>query len=99
MFILNKVLQYIQEVLKFYGGALGIRAIIFRKSALNRPFQTFGWDELYSGPFEKSAAIIESIILNHPFVNGNKRNGCLLGATLLLEYNIVLTVRIYCMIL
>ncbi len=91
MFILDKVLQLHQEVLKRYGGAPGIRDINLLDSALNRPFQTFGGDELYPGPFEKSAAIFESIILNHPFVEGNKRTGFLLSATLLLEYNIVLT--------
>jgi len=91
MFILDKVLQLHQEVLKRYRGAPGIRDINLLDSALNRPFQTFGGDELYPGPFEKSAAILESIILNHPFVEGNKRTGFLLSATLLLEYNIVLT--------
>ncbi len=91
MFILDKVLQLHQEVLKRYGGAPGIRDINLLDSALNRPFQTFGGDELYPGPFEKSAAIFESIILNHPLVEGNKRTGFLLSATLLLEYNIVLT--------
>jgi len=59
MFILDKVLQLHQEVLKRYGGAPGIRDINLLDSALNRPFQTFGGDELYPGPFEKSAAIFE----------------------------------------
>jgi death-on-curing protein len=89
MFILDKVLQLHQQVLKLYGGSPGIRDINLLDSALNRPFQTFGGDELYPLPLEKSTAIIESIILNHPFVDGNKRTGFLLGAALLLEYNMV----------
>jgi len=72
MFILDKVLQLHQEVLKLYGGSPGIRDINLLESALNRAFQTFGGDELYPGPLEKSAAIFESIILNHPFIDGKK---------------------------
>ncbi|MEO7266180.1 MAG: type II toxin-antitoxin system death-on-curing family toxin [Ferruginibacter sp.] len=42
-------------------------------SALARPFQTFENNELYPTPVNKSAALIESILVNHPFIDGNKR--------------------------
>ncbi|MEP7111615.1 MAG: Fic family protein [Ferruginibacter sp.] len=32
---------------------------------------------LYPAVFEKAAAIAESIIINHPFFDGNKRTGYL----------------------
>jgi len=32
-----------------------------------RPFQTFAGAELYPTVFEKAAALIESIVKNHPF--------------------------------
>ena len=51
----------------------GIRDIGGLKSALSRPLQTFDGKDLYITIFEKAAAIIESIIMNHPFVKGNKR--------------------------
>lgn len=35
----------------------------------------FGGEELYSSLFEKSAALGFSIIMNHPFMNGNKLTG------------------------
>ncbi len=38
---------------------------------------TFGDEELYPTPVEKAAAIGESIIMNHPFVDANKRTGFL----------------------
>lgn len=38
-----------------------------------RPFHTFDLKDLYSSPIEKAAALIESIIVNHPFIDGNKR--------------------------
>jgi death-on-curing protein len=36
---------------------------------------TFGGEDLYSSLFEKAAALGFSIIMNHPFVDGNKRTG------------------------
>jgi death on curing protein len=91
MFIPDKVIELHDEVLRVYGGASGIRDTGLLDSALNRPFQTFGGEELYPSPYEKATAILESIILNHPFIDGNKRTGFLLAATFLLENNIELT--------
>ncbi|MDJ0734510.1 MAG: type II toxin-antitoxin system death-on-curing family toxin [Nostocaceae cyanobacterium] len=36
---------------------------------------TFGKEELYPSLLEKAAALGFSIIMNHPFVDGNKRTG------------------------
>ena len=36
---------------------------------------TFGGKELYPGLAEKTAALEFSMIMNHPFVDGNKRIG------------------------
>lgn len=44
-------------------------------SAVNRPFQTFDEKELYPDLFEKAAVLLESIVKNHPFIDGNKRTG------------------------
>ena len=88
MFNIAKVLALHDQVLIRYGGASGVRDSGLLDSALNRPFQTFGGEELYPDPYHKAAAVIESIILNHPFIDGNKRTGFLLGASFLLDYNI-----------
>ena len=69
-------------ILKF-GGANGIRDMGGLESALARPFQTFGGEDLYPSIFEKAAAIGESLIMNHPFIDGNKRTGYLLMEALL----------------
>jgi death-on-curing protein len=55
-----------------YGGAKGLRDLALLESALSRPYQTFGGIELYEDVFNKAAAIIESILINHPFIDGNK---------------------------
>ncbi|EDM44192.1 hypothetical protein SCB49_04165 [unidentified eubacterium SCB49] len=57
------------------GGSSGVRDYALLSSALHRPFQTFNNESLYATAPEKAAAIMESIIINHPFVDGNKRMG------------------------
>ncbi|MFD2915970.1 type II toxin-antitoxin system death-on-curing family toxin [Psychroserpens luteus] len=55
------------------GGSSGLRDESLLLSALNRPFQTFDGKDLYPSIIDKSAALFESIIINHPFIDGNKR--------------------------
>lgn len=62
-------------LIRNFGGTDGIRDKPALESALSRPFQTFDGTELYPTPVEKAAALIESILNNHPFVDGNKRTG------------------------
>ena len=76
-----------------YGGAKEIRDRNQLLSAIGRPFQTFDGKELYPGPFEKAAALGESLIINHPFVDGNKRTALLAMLALLSEYGIDLSVE------
>ena len=57
-----------------FGGASGIRDSGGLESAINQPYQTFDQKELYPKPEEKAAAIFESLISNHPFIDGNKTN-------------------------
>lgn len=55
------------------GGSSGLRDESLLLSALNRPFQTFDGKDLYPSVIDNAAAIFESIIINHPFIDGNKR--------------------------
>ena len=43
---------------------------------------------MYPSPFAKAAAVGESLIINHPFVDGNKRTGIIVMIALLKENNI-----------
>ena len=67
-----------------YGGSQGIRDQGLMESAIARPYQTFDGEDLYPTVFEKAAALTESIIINHPFIDGNKRTG-LLAMLVILE--------------
>lgn len=56
-----------------FGGSKGVRDLGLLESALARPFATFNDEDLYPTPIEKASAILESIVINHPFVDGYKR--------------------------
>lgn len=49
-----------------------------------RPISGFGGTAFYPTPFARAAALMESVIQRHAFVDGNKRTG-LLAAVFLLE--------------
>lgn len=56
-----------------FGGSPGIRDRGILESALGRPLATFGGRYVYATPFTRAAALAESVVLNHGFVDGNKR--------------------------
>ena len=55
------------------GGLHGVLDLGLLQSAVSRPQATFDGEELYSGLFSKAAALLESLVGNHAFVDGNKR--------------------------
>lgn len=69
------VLFFHYDVITLDGGASGIRDLGALKAALARPHAGFGGEERFPTRFAKAAALMESIIQRHPFVDGNKRTG------------------------
>jgi death-on-curing protein len=61
------------DQLRLYGGATGLRAKGALESAVARPAMTFGGEDLYEDLASKAAALMHSLVLNHAFVDGNKR--------------------------
>ncbi|MBI5056151.1 MAG: type II toxin-antitoxin system death-on-curing family toxin [Nitrospirae bacterium] len=55
------------------GGAHGVRDLGLLQSAVSRLQATFESKDLYPDIFHKTAALMESLIKNHPFIDGNKR--------------------------
>lgn len=55
------------------GGCHGVRDIGALQAAVARPIATLDGKDLYPDPFAKAAALMESLIKNHPFLDGNKR--------------------------
>ena len=52
---------------------MGVRDEESLLAAIERPWQASFGREHFASPFEKAAALMESIIRRHPFVDGNKR--------------------------
>ena len=57
-----------KQLIERYGGAPGIRDVGALEAALLRP-QTGYYDTL----IHEAAALLESLVQNHPFIDGNKR--------------------------
>ena len=72
---LEEVLTIHQRMLEVGGGKKGIRDFTLIHSAVERPKATFSGKSLYPTVFLKAAALIQSLIKNHPFDDGNKRTG------------------------
>ena len=77
-----------QILIKRYGGIQGIRDLALLESALERPYSGLEKNEFYPSTEEKASAIIESIVKNHPFYDGNKRTGYVLMRLTLLQNNL-----------
>ena len=68
------------------GGGAGIRDLALLTAAVARPQATFDGVDLYPDLFSKTAALLDSLVRNHPFVDGNKRVG-ITAAGLFLQMN------------
>jgi death-on-curing protein len=67
------------------GGSQGLRDLGLLEAASARPQATFGGEELHPDLFEKAAALMDSLINNHPFIDGNKRTGIATAGIFLLQ--------------
>jgi death-on-curing protein len=73
-------------MIKHFGGLPGVRDLGLIESAIGRPQATFDSDDLYKTIFDKAAALLQSLLKNHPFVDGNKRTA-LTSAGIFLKLN------------
>ncbi|OGD54122.1 hypothetical protein A3J78_02495 [Candidatus Beckwithbacteria bacterium RBG_13_35_6] len=62
-----------EKIIVRSGGLEGIRDFGLLYSAIERPKASFASKDLYASIFDKAAALTHSLILNHPFIDGNKR--------------------------
>ncbi|MBV5261687.1 type II toxin-antitoxin system death-on-curing family toxin [Synechococcus moorigangaii CMS01] len=72
---LVEVLDLHHQLIQQSRGTTGIRDLGSLKSAIAQPRMTFGGEELYPTIVDKASALGFSIIMNHPFLDGNKRTG------------------------
>ena len=82
----TQVLFIHDRMVEKFGGSFGIRNLGLVESAVIRPQATFGGQYLYNSIFDKAAALFQSLLKNHPFVDGNKRTA-LTSSAIFLEKN------------
>lgn len=68
------------------GGTPGIRDLGLLEAAVARPQAPFDGEDLYPDLATKAAALMASLVGNHPFVDGNKRVG-ITAAPIFLQRN------------
>jgi death on curing protein len=80
---LEQILAIHYDQIEGYGGSHGIRDLPLLESAIERPQASFMGEDLYPDVFTKAAALMHSMALNHPFLDGNKRTATVSTAAFL----------------
>ncbi len=81
---LPEVLELHRRLIDVTGGSRGLRDLGALESAISQPHATFGGSELYPDILTKATALGFSLVMNHPFIDGNKRVGHASMETMLL---------------
>ena len=81
----QNVIQIHHELIDETAGLHGIRDVRLVESAVERPKASFAGKDLYRNILLKAAALAHSLLLNHPFLDGNKRT----AVTVMIEFLIL----------
>jgi len=79
----EQVLSLHHDLIETYGGSDGLRDEGLLDSALAAPFQTFDGRSVLPSVQQKAVRLGFGLIMNHPFVDGNKRTGTHVMLTML----------------
>lgn len=80
------VFEIHKEAIEVYGGTFGARDVGLLESAIAQPRATFGGRYLHEDLSTMAAAYCYHLVMNHPFVDGNKRVGAI-AAFVFLDMN------------
>jgi len=83
---LARVLEMHRESIETYGGDPGVRDMGLLESAISQPRAAFGGNYLHDSLAAMAGAYLFHLVMNHPFVDGNKRTGAL-AAFVFLDMN------------
>ena len=71
----EQIIAMHRNLIEAYGGSDGVRDEDLLDSAIAAPFQTFDGKSILPSVQQKSVRLGFGLIMNHPFVDGNKRIG------------------------
>ena len=93
MFYFTRTIYYLHtKLIMKFGGREGIKEEVMLDSALSTPLQTFDSSDLYPSTIEKITRLSFEIVMNHPFIDGNKRIAAKVLDVGLFANNIILQV-------
>ena len=75
---LEEVTAIHDDLISQFGGPHGLRDLAALESTVLRPQTGY-----YDGIIDEAAALMESLTMNHPFLDGNKKTGLFAAATFL----------------
>ncbi len=70
---IEEVYKIHEAIIERAGTKAAVRDFTLLHSAVERPKATFGGRSLYPTVFAMAAALLQSLCMNHPFTDGNKR--------------------------
>ena len=70
---IEQVLYLHEKIIERSGGAQGVRDFALLHSGLERCKATYAGDDLYPTIYKKAVALLHSLVMNHAFLDGNKR--------------------------
>lgn len=82
----NDIMLLHEKIIDKTGGIREIRDVGLLEMAVNSPYISFDGEDLYKTVEEKGQQLCNSLIRNHPFLDGNKRIG-ILAMLVFLELN------------
>lgn len=83
---INEQIPTISAIHKILKGKQRVRDMVLLESAAGRPRQTAFGEDAYPTLPAKAAALLHSIVRNHPFADGNKRTATV-AALFMLDVN------------
>ena len=77
MIVLSKeqIILLHEQLIESTGGSRGIRDEGLLESSISAPFQSFDGKDLYPSVYQKAARLCYGLVMNHAFIDGNKRIG------------------------
>lgn len=83
MIEIETVIKAHNRLIDTFGGSKGIREESGLLSAIARPFQDIFGQAVHPTPVHQAAAVLESLCINYPFIDGNKRIAYLMAEFIL----------------
>ena len=72
---ITEILEIHDQIISSTGGSRGIRDLKALESATNQPRLTFDQKDLYPDIVTKASSLCFALVMDHPFLDGNKRVG------------------------